>query len=238
MPGSIDTHMHLTMDASDLTEQTLQSSAAKALKGLNLAQEYMSYSFTALRGLGRRGGPGEDRDARGRIERPWARWKVRRRHQGNASRQQTEIRRDGAPKGPTDGSLQRLVDTQNQRTIRDECFYQQPQKHATRFSAGPSGTTGNPMVAVEGAFALQAHFARKVPATVLLPGARIVPARVARGRVARRVLRIVARRGPKFVSSLLVGYALDTSFWQIAVTSVPYLFAREWLKFSSRHLGE
>ena len=52
MPGSIDTHMHLTIHASDLTQQTLQSSAAKALKGLNLAQEYMSYSFTALRGLG------------------------------------------------------------------------------------------------------------------------------------------------------------------------------------------
>ena len=40
------------MDASDLTQQTLQSSAAKALKGLNLAQEYMSYGFTMLRDLG------------------------------------------------------------------------------------------------------------------------------------------------------------------------------------------
>ncbi len=52
MPGSIDTHVHLTIDASDLTQQTLQSSAAKALKGLNLAQECMSYGFTTLRDLG------------------------------------------------------------------------------------------------------------------------------------------------------------------------------------------
>lgn len=31
-PGFIDTHVHLTMDASDLARQTLESSAAKALK--------------------------------------------------------------------------------------------------------------------------------------------------------------------------------------------------------------
>jgi imidazolonepropionase-like amidohydrolase len=52
MPDFIDTHGHLTMDASNLTQQTLQSSAAKALKGLNLAQEYISYGFTTLRDLG------------------------------------------------------------------------------------------------------------------------------------------------------------------------------------------
>ena len=33
-PGFIDTHVHLTMDASHLAQQTLESSAAKALKGL------------------------------------------------------------------------------------------------------------------------------------------------------------------------------------------------------------
>ena len=33
-PGFIDTHVHLTMDASNLAQQTLESSAAKALKGL------------------------------------------------------------------------------------------------------------------------------------------------------------------------------------------------------------
>ena len=32
-PGFIDTHVHLTMDASNLAQQTLDSSAAKALKG-------------------------------------------------------------------------------------------------------------------------------------------------------------------------------------------------------------
>jgi imidazolonepropionase-like amidohydrolase len=51
-PGFIDTHVHLTMDAANLAQQTLQSSAAKALKGLNIAREYMSYGFTTLRDLG------------------------------------------------------------------------------------------------------------------------------------------------------------------------------------------
>lgn len=51
-PGFIDTHVHLTMDAANLAQQTLQSSASKALKGLSLAREYMSYGFTTLRDLG------------------------------------------------------------------------------------------------------------------------------------------------------------------------------------------
>ena len=51
-PGFIDTHVHLTMDAANLVQQTLQSSAAKALKGLSLAREYMNYGFTTLRDLG------------------------------------------------------------------------------------------------------------------------------------------------------------------------------------------
>jgi imidazolonepropionase-like amidohydrolase len=51
-PGFIDTHVHLTMDASDLARQTLQSSAAKALTGLQLAREYLGYGFTTLRDLG------------------------------------------------------------------------------------------------------------------------------------------------------------------------------------------
>ncbi len=51
-PGFIDTHVHLTMDASDLAQQTLQSSAAKALKGLSIAREYMRYGFTTLRDMG------------------------------------------------------------------------------------------------------------------------------------------------------------------------------------------
>ena len=50
-PGFIDTHVHLTMDASTLAQQTLESSAAKALKGLSLAREYLSYGFTTLRDL-------------------------------------------------------------------------------------------------------------------------------------------------------------------------------------------
>jgi imidazolonepropionase-like amidohydrolase len=40
------------MDASDLAQQTLESSAAKALKGLSLAREYLNYGFTTLRDLG------------------------------------------------------------------------------------------------------------------------------------------------------------------------------------------
>ncbi len=51
-PGFIDTHVHLTMDASNLAQQTLESSATKALKGLSLAREYLSYGFTTLRDLG------------------------------------------------------------------------------------------------------------------------------------------------------------------------------------------
>lgn len=51
-PGFIDTHVHLTMDAARLPQQTLESSATKALKGLSLAREYMSYGFTTLRDLG------------------------------------------------------------------------------------------------------------------------------------------------------------------------------------------
>ena len=51
-PGFIDTHAHLTMDAANLALQTLQSSAAKALKGLSLSREYMNYGFTTLRDLG------------------------------------------------------------------------------------------------------------------------------------------------------------------------------------------
>lgn len=51
-PGFIDTHVHLTMDASRMAQQTLESSASKALKGLSLAREYMSYGFTTLRDLG------------------------------------------------------------------------------------------------------------------------------------------------------------------------------------------
>jgi imidazolonepropionase-like amidohydrolase len=51
-PGFIDTHVHLTMDAAELAQQTLQSAAAKALKGLSLAREYLHYGFTTLRDLG------------------------------------------------------------------------------------------------------------------------------------------------------------------------------------------
>lgn len=51
-PGFIDTHVHLTMDASALARQTLDSSASKALAGLHLAREYMRYGFTTLRDLG------------------------------------------------------------------------------------------------------------------------------------------------------------------------------------------
>jgi imidazolonepropionase-like amidohydrolase len=51
-PGFIDTHVHLTMDASALAQQTLQSTATKALKGLGLAREYLRYGFTTLRDLG------------------------------------------------------------------------------------------------------------------------------------------------------------------------------------------
>jgi imidazolonepropionase-like amidohydrolase len=51
-PGFIDTHVHLTMDATNLPRQTLASASTKALRGLSLAQEYLRYGFTTLRDLG------------------------------------------------------------------------------------------------------------------------------------------------------------------------------------------
>jgi imidazolonepropionase-like amidohydrolase len=51
-PGFIDTHVHLTMDAAHLAQQTLESAASKALKALSLARQYMTYGFTTLRDLG------------------------------------------------------------------------------------------------------------------------------------------------------------------------------------------
>jgi imidazolonepropionase-like amidohydrolase len=51
-PGFIDCHVHLTMDASTLPTQTLKSSAAKALSGLDTARRYMLRGFTTLRDLG------------------------------------------------------------------------------------------------------------------------------------------------------------------------------------------
>ena len=51
-PGFIDTHVHLTMDAANLAQQTLESSAAKVLKGLRCLASTCS---TVSRLSGRRG---------------------------------------------------------------------------------------------------------------------------------------------------------------------------------------
>lgn len=50
--GFIDTRVHLTMDASNLAQQTLESSAAKVLKGLHLAPQYLRFGFTTPLDLG------------------------------------------------------------------------------------------------------------------------------------------------------------------------------------------
>ena len=50
-PGFIDTHLHLSM-GSPLVQQTLYSSARKALTGLALANEYLRIGFTTIRDLG------------------------------------------------------------------------------------------------------------------------------------------------------------------------------------------
>jgi imidazolonepropionase-like amidohydrolase len=52
MPGFIDTHVHLTMNGSQIASQTLASAATKALTGLSSAQAYLSRGFTTLRDLG------------------------------------------------------------------------------------------------------------------------------------------------------------------------------------------
>jgi imidazolonepropionase-like amidohydrolase len=51
-PGFIDAHVHLCLDGLNLQKQVLQCSAAKALTGLHLAQQYMRYGFTTLRDMG------------------------------------------------------------------------------------------------------------------------------------------------------------------------------------------
>ncbi|MDA8355664.1 MAG: amidohydrolase family protein [Actinomycetota bacterium] len=51
-PGFIDCHVHLTMDASRLSTQLLDSAATKALVGLRLANDYLDRGFTTLRDLG------------------------------------------------------------------------------------------------------------------------------------------------------------------------------------------
>src|SRR5215217_8042955 len=48
---------------------------------------------------------------------------------------------------------------------------------------------------------------------------------------AKRGWRRVAQCRPTPVPSWVVGYALDTSFWLIAVTNVPYLFRSQMAKF-------
>lgn len=51
-PGFIDSHVHLTMDASNLAMQTLGSTATKALTALSIAQNYLRSGFTTVRDLG------------------------------------------------------------------------------------------------------------------------------------------------------------------------------------------
>jgi imidazolonepropionase-like amidohydrolase len=51
-PGFIDCHVHLTMDATHLSTQLLDSTATKALVGLRLANDYLDQGFTTLRDLG------------------------------------------------------------------------------------------------------------------------------------------------------------------------------------------
>jgi imidazolonepropionase-like amidohydrolase len=50
--GFIDTHVHLCVDGLELARQTFQCSSAKALAGLQHAQQYMRYGFTTLRDMG------------------------------------------------------------------------------------------------------------------------------------------------------------------------------------------
>ncbi len=51
MPGFIDTHVHLTFDNAHAAQQTLQSTASKALLGLQRAQGYLRQGFTTVRDL-------------------------------------------------------------------------------------------------------------------------------------------------------------------------------------------
>jgi imidazolonepropionase-like amidohydrolase len=51
-PGFIGCHVHLSMDASQLSTQLLDSAATKALVGRRLANDYLDRGFTTLRDLG------------------------------------------------------------------------------------------------------------------------------------------------------------------------------------------
>jgi len=68
-PGFIDTHVHLTMDAAHLVQQTLESSASKALKGLSLAREYMSLLHDFARPRRRRSRMADHRSSQTRSTR-------------------------------------------------------------------------------------------------------------------------------------------------------------------------
>jgi imidazolonepropionase-like amidohydrolase len=72
-PGFIDCHVHLTIDGTAMHRQTLESTAAKALTGLGIAQRYMWQGFTTLRDLGSIDPLWPTVDLRNAIESGWVR---------------------------------------------------------------------------------------------------------------------------------------------------------------------
>jgi hypothetical protein len=95
--------------------------------------------------------------------------------------------------------------------------------YAACFLTGPHGAVEHPMVAAEPPFLSQAHRALRAEATVLLPGARIVPASSSWTCCQTRS----ENGGTKGVKSRIIWAGRVRTlrsplFWPIAVTSVPY----------------
>src|SRR5919199_1207352 len=75
-------------------------------------------------------------------------------------------------------SLHRLVYTYNQRiSFGYKRLHQQPQEHTTHFPTGPASAAEHAVVAMELLLLVYKPIARRAELTVLLPGARIAPAR-------------------------------------------------------------
>ncbi len=110
------------------------------------------------------------------------------------------------------------------RALCNECSEQQPQKDATRLTTRPSGAAQDPMVAMELFLLIHAHCAQG--------GADGSASRSEDGACyehltcCQTLLENSGAKGAKarIIVAGRVRISIDHLFWEIAVTSVPYLF--------------
>jgi hypothetical protein len=72
--------------------------------------------------------------------------------------------------------LQGFVHADHQRAVAHKRLHEQSQQHVARLSARPRGAVEDAVVTLELCLVFSKPIARKAAVTVLLPGARIVPA--------------------------------------------------------------